>query len=63
MKILKALTWLSLEKDFRLTGIMKKTGLQKKFPDLFSFLVFRMKQKSPLYEVFLGIRDYNGKFI
>lgn len=63
MKLLKYATWLSIEKDFRLTKIMKKTSLHKKFPDLFSFLLFRIKQKSDLYEVFLGIRASDGKFI
>ena len=63
MKILKFATWLSIEKDFRLTGFLKKTKLHKKFPDLFYFLLFRIKQKSCLYEVFLGIRDSSGNFI
>lgn len=63
MKIMKILTWLALERDFRITGLMKKTKLNKKFPDLFSFLVFRMSQNSSIYEIFLGIRSTEGKII
>lgn len=63
MKILKIFTWLSIEKDFRITGLMKRAGLNKKMPGIFSFLIFRMNQKSALYEVFLGIRDCNGEFV
>ena len=63
MIILKIATWLSLEKDFRITGLMKKTRLNKKFPELFSFLMFRIKQKSDLYEIFLGIRNCDGDFV
>lgn len=63
MIILKIATWLSLEKDFRVTGFMKKTKLSKKLPELYSFLLFRIKKKSELYEVFLGIRNCDGDFI
>ena len=63
MKVLKFFTWLRLERDFRAIGFMKRTKLYKKYPELFSFLKFRMDQNSCVYEIFLGIRGADGKHI
>ena len=61
MKMLKLITWMNIERDFRFTGFMKKTNLHKKFCRLYSFLNFRIRQNSEIYEIFLGIRNYDGK--
>lgn len=63
MKLLKIITWLKIERDFRLTGLMKKTKLHRRNKKLYALIQFRMNQNSDLYEIFLGIRDYDGKHI
>lgn len=62
MKILRIITFLKIERDFRITGIMKRTKLHKRLPKLYSLLKFRMNQNGDMYEIFLGIRDFDGKY-
>ena len=62
MKILRIITFLKIERDIRITGIMKRTKLHKRLPKLYSLHKFRMNQNGDMYEIFLGIRDFDGKY-
>lgn len=62
MEILKLITWLKVERDFKLTGLMEKTGVREKHRSLYSLLKFRMNQNEDLYEILIGIRDFDGSF-
>lgn len=61
MLVLKAATWFKIARDFNLIFILKKLGFQKS--KLYNILRFRMNQNEDFYEIFIGIRDYSGKFI
>lgn len=62
MNILKMLTWLKIERDFKLTGFIEKKNLKEKYSKLYSLLKFRMGQNEDLFEIFLGIRDFDGTY-